>query len=52
MVVIIAGVLGAVYGAWRAHKRGGTGFDLAQYSGVYALLFAVVAIFLTVLIAR
>ncbi len=53
MVIIIAAMLGALYGAYAARKRGGaTGRDIAQYAATHALIFAILGVFLTVAIAR
>ncbi|UWP93565.1 hypothetical protein K3X13_07040 [Aliiroseovarius crassostreae] len=52
MGIIAALFAGAAIGAWRAHKRGGTGFDLAQYAAVHGIIFALLAIFASVIFAR
>ena len=52
MIIILAALLGAVLGALNAKRRGGSGLDMAQYAGTYALVFGIVALFVTVIIAR
>ncbi len=52
MIVIVSLLIGGVFGAWRANKRGGTNFDIAQYAAVYALIFALIALFVTIFINR
>lgn len=52
MIVIIAAVLGALLGYWQAFRRGGNGFDRAQYAAVYGIVFAIIGLFLTLAIDR
>ncbi len=52
MFEIAALVAGAALGGWRAKSRGGNGFDIAQYAAIHGLLFGVIAIFISVMIAR
>jgi len=52
MIVIAALIIGAAIGWWRAGKLGGTRADRLQYGAAHALAFAVLGIFLTILIAR
>lgn len=52
MFVIAGLVLGAMAGAWQARKRGGRAADIAQYAAVYAILFGLVGLFLTLLLDR
>lgn len=52
MIVIIAAILGALIGYRRAFKRGGNGFDRAQYAAVHAIGFALLGLFVTVMIDR
>ena len=52
MIVIISLLLGGAFGAWRAKKRGGTRFDIAQYAAVYAIIFALIALFATIIFSR
>lgn len=50
---ILAGLLiGAYIGYRRAAKRGGNGFDKAQYAAVHGILLALVGLFLTVALNR
>lgn len=53
MIIILAGlILGAAVGAGVARRRGGRGLDQAQYAAGYAIAFGILAVFLTVLLAR
>ncbi len=48
-MIILAGlILGAIMGALRARKRGGDRKDIWQYAVVHAIIFALLAMFLTV----
>ncbi len=52
-MIVIAGLLfGALFGALRARKRQGTGFDIAQYAAAHAILFALLGLFVTILIDK
>jgi len=52
MIVIGGLILGAGIGLWRARARGGNRKDLLQYGAVYAMIFAVAGLFLTLGIHR
>ncbi|HWL56458.1 MAG TPA: hypothetical protein VNQ78_07240 [Paracoccus sp. (in: a-proteobacteria)] len=52
MIVIAALIFGAAVGWWRAARLGGTRADRMQYGAAHALAFAILGIFLTILIAR
>lgn len=53
MVIILAGlVLGALVGAGIARRRGGRGLDQAQYAAGYAIAFGILAVFVTIVLAR
>ncbi len=52
MIITISAILGALFGGLRAKKRNGTALDIAQYAGVYALIFALIGLAITVLIMR
>ncbi len=52
MVVFISAILGALYGAMVAKKRGGSGRDLAQYAAAHALIFTIIGVFVTVIVTR
>lgn len=52
MIVIVSAALGALYGGLTARKRQGSKLDIAQYAGVYAVVFALVGLAVTVLIMR
>ncbi|MDA5556309.1 hypothetical protein [Shimia sp. MMG029] len=52
MFVIIGALLGAVLGGAIAKKRGGKRLDILQYSAVYAMIFAMLGLFVTLAIHR
>jgi uncharacterized membrane protein YfcA len=52
MIVILGAILGAVTGAMVARKRKGNRADMLQYGAVYAMAFAVLSLFLTLMIHR
>ncbi len=52
MIVIAGFVLGAALGASLAKRRGGRGLDMLQYGAGFGICFAVVGLFLTVIIDR
>lgn len=52
MIVIAALVIGAFLGWHRAKKLGGDRRDRAQYAAGFALAFAVLGLFVTILIER
>jgi len=52
-MIIIAGiVIGALLGAANARRRGGSGFDIAQYAAVWGIIGAILGMFATVGIER
>ena len=52
MFVIAGLVLGALGGGWQAKRRGGRLADIAQYAAVYAILFGLIGLFVTLVIDR
>ncbi|MCZ7676062.1 MAG: hypothetical protein M5U35_09580 [Roseovarius sp.] len=52
MIVLVGGILGVVTGALVARRRKGNWADMAQFGFVYGVLFALAAVFLTILIHR
>jgi hypothetical protein len=52
MIVLAFMVLGAAVGAWRAHRRQGTRLDLLQWGAVYAIIFALAGLILTIALER
>lgn len=52
MIVIATTLFGAIYGGWLSRKRGGNRADIAQFVAVYAMMFAVVGLFVTIMIHR
>ena len=52
MIVIAALILGAIYGVYAASRKGGNRLDKAQYGAVFAIIFALVGLFVTVAIDK
>lgn len=52
MLVIGGLVIGALWGAFSARRRGGKPADIAQYAAVYAIVLGILGLFLTILIER
>lgn len=52
MIVIAGLILGAAFGARKALKAGGRKLDALQYGAGYGILFALVGLFLTIVIDR
>ena len=52
MFIIIGAVFGAVLGGLRAKRRKGRTADILQYATVHAIIFALVGLFLTIIITR
>ncbi len=52
MIVVASAILGALFGAMTAKKRGGAGKDVAQYSATYALIFLIIGVFISVVLSR
>jgi cytochrome c biogenesis protein CcdA len=52
MIWLPAMVIGAVWGALTAKKRGGRRLDMAQYGAVYAIGLGLLAVLVSILIDR
>jgi hypothetical protein len=52
MIILAMALIGAVVGVFQAKRRNGNRLDLWQYGGVYAILFSIVGVFLTLVIER
>ncbi len=52
MIVIAGLVSGVLLGAITAKRRGGRGADMAQYAAGFGILFALIGLFLTILLER
>ena len=52
MSIAFAALLGAAFGAYRAHRRKGSKADMAQWAVVYAVIFALAALFVSIFIVR
>ena len=52
-MIVIAGLLaGALLGVLQARRRGGNRLDLLQYAGVFAIIGAILGLFLTIAVDR
>ena len=52
MDVLVVALVGALVGGFLAKKRGGNGKDIAQYAAVFAIIFAVGGMVLSVVLTR
>ena len=52
MIVIAGAILGGGWGGWLARSRGGRAADIAQYATVYALIFALAGLAVTIALDR
>jgi hypothetical protein len=53
MIFPLAGILiGAIFGAFLAKRRGGTALDLLQWGAVNAIIFGVAGMFILIMIER
>jgi hypothetical protein len=52
MFVIGGLLLGAIGGGLRARARGGKPADIAQYATVYAIIFGLIGLFITLVLDR
>lgn len=52
MFVLAGAILGAIWGALLARKRGGAALDMAQYAAGFAIALALVGLFATLIIDR
>lgn len=52
MIIYFAAIFGAGLGGFTALRKKGNLFDIAQYVAIYALIFALVALFYVILSNR
>ena len=52
MIVIIAALIGAIWGGWMAKRRGGNRKDIAQYAVVMAVALTLAAMIIQVILVR
>lgn len=52
MIVIAGLILGAVIGALNAKRRKGTTVDILQYAFIYAMIFGMLGLFITLFVHR
>ena len=49
---LIGLILGALLGLFRAKRKGGNKLDMLQWATVYAIIFALVGLFVLIIIER
>ncbi len=52
MIYIPAALIGGLIGGLSAKRRGGKGLDIAQYVAVYAIVFALLGLIVTIILDR
>ena len=52
MFVLLGALLGAISGSTLAYRRKGTKADILQYGFIYMMIFAIIGLFLTLIIHR
>lgn len=52
MLAWAAAAIGAVIGIFQAKRRGGKPLDMAQYAGVYAMIFGIIGVIVQLIIIR
>jgi len=52
MIILFGAILGAIFGALKARRRKGKLADIAQYAFIYAVLFALIGLFISIIITR
>ena len=52
MFVLLGALLGAITGATIAKRRKGKPLDILQYGVIYAIIFAMIGLFITIVVHR
>ncbi|KAF0677641.1 apolipoprotein acyltransferase [Profundibacterium mesophilum] len=52
MIVFAVALIGAIWGGLQARRRGGNRLDMLQYAAGYAILFGLLGLVATIIIAR
>ncbi len=52
MIIIASFFIGALAGGLRARSRKGNRLDIAQYSAVYGMIFALIGLLITISLGR
>ncbi|MEP2782683.1 MAG: hypothetical protein ABJP33_09680 [Pseudoruegeria sp.] len=52
MIVIFGTLFGALLGALKAKRRNGSAVDMAQWAFVFALIFGMLGLFITLFVHR
>jgi hypothetical protein len=48
MFMVPAFIIGALIGAWRAHRKQGNKLDMLQYGAAHGIIFFIVALFASI----
>lgn len=52
LLAAMGGAIGAISGAWRARRLGGSAGDMAQYGAGFAICFALLGMVAALILAR
>jgi uncharacterized membrane protein YgdD (TMEM256/DUF423 family) len=52
MFVLLGALLGAITGVTIAKRRKGKRLDILQYGVIYAMIFAIIGLFVTIIVHR
>jgi UPF0716 family protein affecting phage T7 exclusion len=52
MIVLLLALAGALWGAFLARSRGGRRLDIAQYAAAFAIIGALIGMFVTIYLSR
>lgn len=52
MILLVSSAIGIILGALTAKRRGGNRLDMAQYAAGYGIAFAILGLFLTLMIVN
>ena len=52
MLPILSAIAGALLGALHARRKGGKGFDMAQYAAVWAIIGGLIGLLAIILLTR
>ena len=52
MIVVVAALVGSVWGGLLARRRGGNRKDIAQYAAVFGIIGGVLGVFVTLVLER
>ena len=52
MIAIVMALLGAAWGGYQAKRRNGNTLDILQYAGSYGIGFAILGVFISIILVR